>query len=252
MVMINGKKPEVIIEKLREPFSESLYEKNFDGFVSVNIQQYINRLDEIIGFFNYNIETVNTNVTKTAILKTVRITIKDDDGNVVKSVTGDGGASFVVPKESNKEKNPDNTNDTAFADAVKRACKRLGMGLDIYYLNHELSGKGRAAKKKQREITGNVEEFRLIFTEPLVAGSKNSYTAHVKDDEGNEYSLVIWEREIEILQSISHQGVSYFDILQTISKKNGKAKINGLYQLYGRGNWPQIVFKGVANGEEDR
>ena len=100
MVMINGKKPEVIIEKLREPFSESLYEKNFDGFVSVNIQQYINRLDEIIGFFNYNIETVNTNVTKTAILKTVRITIKDDDGNVVKSVTGDGGASFVVPKES--------------------------------------------------------------------------------------------------------------------------------------------------------
>ncbi len=243
-VTINKKKPEEVIKELKKDFDESFYEKGFNGFISVNVQHYLDRLDKVVGLFNYDIETIETIVTEQSILKSVKITIFDDNRNIIKVATGDGGAEFIVPAGSDKQKDPDNTNDTAFSDAFKRACRRLGIGLDVYRLNRKLAGKDKISKntKCSRAVTGEIEEFHVIFTEPLVASQKNSYTAKVKDETG-EYSLVLWEREVEIMQNTYFEGKSYFDMFKHLSDTKGKAKFKGVFQLYGRGDWPQIVYK---------
>lgn len=247
MATINKKTLEQVIQELQKPFEEEFHEKGYKDFVSVNVQHYLDRLDEVVGLFNYNIETIETIVTEQSILKTVKITVFDDDRNIMKIVTGDGGAKFIVPTGSDKQKDPDNTHDTAFSDAFKRACRRLGIGVDIYKLNRSLAGKDKPSEATtcSREITNKMEEFRVFFTEPLVPSQKNSYTAKVKDEKG-EYSLVIWEREIDLMKNMSKEGITYFDMLMDISKEKGKAKFKGVFQRYGRGNWPQIVYKEVC------
>lgn len=273
---INGKAPAEILKLLESPFESRFYEKNYAGYYSVNIQRYFDRLDEVVGCFNYNVETVGTQINKYGVLKTVRLTIMYDDGTVAKSVTGDGGAMFVIPKKTDnksfkdndninddncsKPSGMDNTNEAAFQDAVKRACKRIRLGLDVYYMNRKKNGKANADEQlkslhsnykpsttvdmtNQNVPSGLVSEFKLFFRSKLEPGSRHSYKAIVSDQNNNTYTLIIWENKVKELKD---RGI--FDQLYKVSELLEKVRITGTYNLYGPNLEPQIVFEEVCYG----
>lgn len=272
---INGKTPTEILKLLEEPFDSNFYETNYTGYYSVSIQRYFDRLDDILGCFNYNIETVETLINEYGVLKTVKLTILYDDGSVAKCVTGDGGAMFVIPKKSNNEcennqngKNyvinkptgMDNTNEAAFQDAVKRACKRIRLGLDIYYMNRKKNGKTNADEQlrnlhsnfkpsspvdmsKQCVPSGKISEFKLYFRSKLEPGSRHSYKAIVSDQDNKTYTLIIWENKVNELKD---KGL--FDQLYKVSELLDKVRIYGTYNLYGPSLEPQIIFEEVCYG----
>lgn len=239
---INGKNIEQVVRELSIPFGEKDKEKTRNGFVSVNVQKYRDRLDSVIGVFNYSVEVVDTKYTETAILKTVAITIFYDDGRVAVTKHGDGGDLLVYPEGATKPKDIGNTNESAASDAFKRACKLLRIGVDVYHENRVLTG------RESNLISGmntpgaqEVKEFKLIFSSPLVQdGSiKNSYHADVRTVDGELVTLVIWEHDAQLLKERGQ-----FDEVLNISKNKGKIRLMGFFQVFGQKQYKQIVFVG--------
>ena len=252
---INGKTLDVILKELQKPFPAKYQEKGYKNYISVNSQYYINRLDDVLGMFNYNIKTLETNYTTDVIFKTVEISIFYDDGTLAKVVTGDGGASFIYPKDSSKPTtkpiNPENTNDSATSDAIKRACKKLRIGLDLFYQNRKISNKPNASEELEElykkygngrtsQPQNTIETFKLIFKTPLIQGSRNSYNATVVDAENNEYTLIIWSNKVNELKS---RGI--FEDLLKASQLRQKFTVNGTLQIYGPKREEQIIFEEV-------
>lgn len=238
--LINGKTKVAIMEELSVPFLDEFKEES-NGYIVVNVQRYLDRLDEVIGCLNYSLITKESVFTDVAIYKTVEIVIYYDDGTIAVSKSGDGGDTFVYPKETEKPKQPQNTNDSAMSDAIKRACKKLRIGLDVYHENRRLTGK---EKSPTREVTGEIEEFRLYFKSELRQdGSlKNAYYADVETVDGMEATLVIWQEKVGELM---RKGL--FETLLDLSRKSGRAKLLGKYQVFGKKQFSQIVFEEVAH-----
>lgn len=264
---INGKTLDVILKELQKPFPAKYQEKGYKNYISVNSQYYINRLDDVLGMFNYNIKTLETKYTTDVIFKTVEISIIYDDGTLAKVVTGDGGASFIYPKDTAKPTvkplnpentkptvkplNPENTNDSATSDAIKRACKKLRIGLDLFYQNRKISNKPNASEELEElykkygngrtsQPQNTIETFKLIFKTPLVQGSRNSYNATVVDAENNEYTLIIWSNKVNELKS---RGI--FEDLLRASQLRQKFTVKGTLQIYGPKREEQIIFEEV-------
>ena len=145
---INGKTIEQVQKEFKMPFDSSLTKENLNGFVYVESSNYRERLDNVIGIFNYDeeykqVEVVNlSNAYEIAVI--CRLTIKDDNGNVVKIVEASGGSKVIIPKESGKPQAMKNDLDTACIDAYRRCCVRLGIGNDIKEMN-------KAKKKKNKD-----------------------------------------------------------------------------------------------------
>lgn len=253
---INGKTLDVIQKELQKPFDSKYHEVGYKNYVSVNSQCYINRLDEVLGMFNYNIRTVETKYTQNTIFKTVEISIYYDDGTLAKTVTGDGGASFIFPKDADKTTatplSPENTNDSANSDAIKRACKKLRMGLELFYMNRKISNKPNADEELQNiyekygkgrnpEPDNSINAFKLVFKTPLTQGSRNSYSASVVDINGNNYTLIIWSNKVNELRNRG-----YFDKIMEISQMRERIAIKGTLQVYGAKREEQIIFEEVC------
>ena len=83
---INGKTLDVILKELQKPFPAKYQEKGYKNYISVNSQYYINRLDDVLGMFNYNIKTLETKYTTDVIFKTVEISIIYDDGTFIQRI----------------------------------------------------------------------------------------------------------------------------------------------------------------------
>ena len=239
---INGKSVEQVVKELSVPFSEEDKEKTRQGFVSVNVQKYRDRLDSVVGVFNYSVEVIDTKYTETAILKTVAITIFYDDGRVAVTKHGDGGDLLVYPEGSTKPKDIGNTNESATSDAFKRACKLLRIGIDIYRENRVITGRESSLIPKHNSLGApEVEEFKLVFNSPLIQdGSlRNSYHADVRTIEGELVTLVIWDDDARKLKNAGQ-----FEEVLNISKRKGKIKLMGYFQVFGQKQYKQIVFVG--------
>lgn len=240
---INGKSKEQITKELCRPFDDVFKENTYDGYVSVNVQRYRDRLDEVVGPLNYNVETIDTKYTNSYVLKTVAITIFYDDGSVATVKHGDGGAMFVYPEGSTKPKSPENTNESATSDAFKRACKLLRIGLDVYQQNRIITGKeSELSHSVSQENTDRGTVFKLIFTSPLVqdGAMKNSYHADVKTSKGEKATLVIWQEDALQL------GQKLLDDLIQRSRVGGRAKLYGTFQIFGKLQYKQIIYRGTC------
>lgn len=240
---INGKTVQQVIEELTAPFLETDKDRRANSYVFVNVQRYRDRLDSVIGMFNYSVETKESFFNEYGIFKTVEISIYYDDGTLAVKKDGDGGDHFVFQKDSEIRvpMNLGNTNESAESDAFKRACKKLGIGVDVYHENRKING--REQQLPVRNVTGQVEEFFLYFESALVQDSsmRNAYHCDVKTKQGECMTLVIWKEDALMLQQ-----QDLFDALLKKSNEGGKAKLMGVYQVYGLKKYPQIVFKEVC------
>lgn len=241
---INGKSKEQVAEELSRPFDDMFKENTYDGYVSVSVQRYRDRLDEVVGPLNYNVETIDTRYTDSFILKTVAITITYDDGSIAAVKHGDGGAMFVYPQGTAKPKSPENTNESAASDAFKRACKLLRIGLDVYHQNRIITGKeSELSRSVSMENTDKGTLFKLIFTSPLIQDGtmKNSFHAEVRTSMGETATLVIWENDA------FHLGPERLNDLVCRSRRGEKAKLYGYFQIFGNQQYKQIIYKGVCD-----
>lgn len=243
---INGKTKEQIISELGEPFAMEDLSKSETNFFYASYHKYIERLDSVVGKLNYSI-IVGDDIRydSQCIYKSVEIIIYDDEGKEVCRKAGCGGYRYVYPEGKQLPKEPENANDSAFSDAVKRACKLLGIGENVYQMNQEAKKSRNVVQSKPsyRECTDQIEDFYFTFNDVLIqdGSMKNSFHASVTTTEGLNATLVIWREDVAVLQQ---QG--WFDSLVERSKEHGKAKVKGVYQEFGRNAYPQIVFKGVC------
>lgn len=244
---INGKTKEQIIAELSEPFPVEELSRSEYNFYYAPYHKYLERLDDVIGRLNYSIVIGDdTKYDEQCIYKCVEIIIFDDDGKEVCRKTGCGGYRYVYPEGKTLPKEPEDANDSAFSDAVKRACKLLGVGKNVYQLNQQEKRERNLNKVQDnpsyRECTNQVEEFYFTFNDCLVqdGSMKNSYHASVTTKEGLNATLIVWKEDANELKE---RGL--FDMLMKMSKNHSKAKVKGVYQEFGRNKYPQIVFKGV-------
>ncbi|WP_278407167.1 thiamine pyrophosphate-binding protein [Eubacterium ventriosum] len=172
-----------------------------------------------------------------------------------KSAVNIDSSVHIYPKDSSKPTtkpiNPENTNDSATSDAIKRACKKLRIGLDLFYQNRKISNKPNASEELEElykkygngrtsQPQNTIETFKLIFKTPLIQGSRNSYNATVVDAENNEYTLIIWSNKVNELKS---RGI--FEDLLKASQLRQKFTVKGTLQIYGPKREEQIIFEEV-------
>lgn len=241
---INGKSKKQIMEELSAPFKREQREKSEDDrYIYLNIQTCLDRLDEVVGCLNYNIETIDTRFVDNVIYKTVALTLLYDDGTVAVTKYGDGGAAMTFKKNedgtrSQFAKQPHNTNEAASNDAIKRACKKFRIGLEIYHENRRITGR----ETPQKDVTGEIEEVKFYFKSDLICDGKmqNSYHAKIETADGFSGTLVISQ---EKAYSLAQMGI--LQQLVEISKNKGRAKLMCIYQLYGDKKYPQFIYHKV-------
>lgn len=236
---VNGKSLKQIAEELSKPFDPSDFKQNRYEYYYLPVEVYRQRMDEVVGVLNYDFETSEPRITvvgtKPHISLSGKITIKDDEGNVVTKKSSCGGSQVIMSNTSNEPVLLKNDLESASSDVFKRCCKGFGMGNAQL---KELRKKG----KDQKEFVGiNPEEpialYRVTLREAFSSVGKKGYGAMVDiEGESEPHKLMIWqngkeeiEKHISFSKFIQFYGVgksfSLYGYKYVFHKKNNQEEL---------------------------
>ena len=155
------------IDKIHQPFPKEatniykVVQDARDGTVKVFTGRatpyIIERLNEVFGYsWNFEVKEVR-HVENWGALATVRITVKDDEGNVIVKEQA-GGCQFI---KDGAKINAGDTFSGAITAALSKTASLFGVGLDAY--KGKLEADEEAIRKfKDFEIT-DIEKFKHTF-----------------------------------------------------------------------------------------
>ena len=195
---INEKNFNTIIKELCEPMEGST--RDFDGMPYIPIEEYEERLNNVVGVFNYNFKVefpqfVQTGSEQNIIVKG-SLEILDDDGNIVVVKETAGGKTVIYLNDDKKQKTTQPkmvSNDVEIAcnDAFKRCCKKLGMG--------------NITKKEQNSSnnTSKSSYLELQINGAFEVKNNNYYRVPVYNAQEDENAiLVIWNSEVQKIKKV--------------------------------------------------
>jgi|GEM_PF-1313710 len=190
-VTINGKTLKQIREELLADFPESVLKENENNHsYYIPCEAYEQRLNDVVGIFNYNCLTTEGNIHRVAdryvSTATTLIEILDDDGNIVIRKSHPGGTNVIIlgqdaGKSQGQPKSLKSDVSAAGSESFKNCCKQLFGTSQLRRINNE-------RKPKTEDKLYNVE-----FLSGLSSGNGN-YSASVKNLETDEHlKLMIFE-----------------------------------------------------------
>lgn len=218
--MINGKTFSQVLAELSTPFDESLFKDNPAGFSYLPFEVYLERMDTVIGVFNYDFEITHTDwvdVGEKKHISTVgKVTIRDDDGRVVSVKSATGDADVICKKVENpgdkpQAVKPGNDAKTAAHDAFKGCCRMLGVGDE--QLRDKRKGNGnkggtkssnsasRPSGSSSNNANGTEEVVRVVVGGAFKSLQGKGYKAPaVIKETGEKVSLILWNDGIEAVK----------------------------------------------------
>jgi hypothetical protein len=174
------------------------------------------RYNDVLGL-NYSFEPSELELKEIngsyAIVGKGKITIIDDDGNVVCSRGDYGGCNAVIYNENGKAKDLSDDYKSAVADIFKKCCQNLGTGLYIVIERKAKDGRyvkpGTRRPKQQKSYnptqsdsnnkafnSNSTEESCKTLTVSALGQIKSkALRLPAKDAEGREGILLLWESE---------------------------------------------------------
>ena len=193
---INGKTLPDIIKELSKPFNSGLFKENLYGFPYLPVEAYRERLDEVVGSFNYDVsishpELVTVGSRPQVMLK-VAITIKDDKGSVVVTKEAPGGCAVILSNNTGEVVSLKNDEESASGDGFKRCCKLLGMATK--QLKELRDNKKESTLVQSNEASLPTELYGVTIKERFSKmGKSDGYSAKVSLENGTVTTLVIWK-----------------------------------------------------------
>ena len=204
-ITVNGKSLAQIAKELSERFSEA--EPTRDGYMSIPIWAFEERLNSVVGIMNYNVlctegKLYNVN-GQDAIFVNMTLEIYSDNGEIILKKSACGGANVIIVKETQKPKSLKSDQEIAVSDAFKNCCKKLGMGIE-QMREYSQSRKKKGGPSYNSQGSGDAGEKGKLHHVRFMTGvdtNRGRFTAQVTDlDDGKQYSLVIFEREVPLIE----------------------------------------------------
>lgn len=216
---INGKPFQTVMGELEQEFAKLTTDAK--GNLALPIELVEGRMRSVLAF-NFSFEPqyqpqVYELGGKAAIFVVVKISIFDDEGQLVCSRSHGGGADIIISKGSNSPIDMSADYKSAISDAFKKAALSFGVGsyikMDAKESKYIASDKGSSAKKqgaadksantKDEPKPQNSGDDNVSFTvlelpnEKLSNGSLSRLEVKVKDQDGREGMLIIWDKAIK-------------------------------------------------------
>lgn len=188
MKTVNGKPLNEVIDALQAPFPEDvILTKKGTGFKYAPVEAYQDRIDSVIGAGNYDFVTESPNLitvrNASAVSISGQISIRDDEGNVVCSKGGTGGAKIIIVKETNEPKDLANDIKSATSDLFKSCCQKFGIGAEIKKMNDDANGSDEQA----------IQPTKVFIISGFKSMGTNGYKATAMKENGQKIALVFWQ-----------------------------------------------------------
>lgn len=203
MSTINGKPLKQIIEELAADFpSEAIKQRDFDGVFYISVDDYRERLNQVVGIEHYNekytpvtiVQAKDSFATKT--LGTIELL--DDDYNIILTKESSGGSNISFPKidavneTGDKIKVPGMTTnsipndlDSACQDAFKRICKnKFDMG------------------KKQLKQAAMGTKYVLKITQSMKPYNGHLFGSCICENDGYQYKLAVYKQQVNSFKEV--------------------------------------------------
>jgi len=120
-------------DELYAPFPDEMIKQTYDGMNYVPVAEVINRMNKVLGTGNWSSQI--TSIFRDShdprfVICQVSVSAQVDGKHVI--ADGVGGKDIAMSR-SNKDVIVDLSNDykSAYSDALKKACQRLGVGLHL-------------------------------------------------------------------------------------------------------------------------
>lgn len=262
--IINGKAAEQVMQELLTPFDEQDFKRTPDevyDYLPISVLE--NRWNQVVGFFNYDKEVSQPIVAyvneKPKIFVTMKVTLKDDDGNTVAVKSASGCSSVIIVKSTGNDKNIKSDVAIAESDAFKHCLKGFGVGLaQLRQRNGKSTGQTGAQQRGQQQTgqktsggyaTSDVSD--IVNADIQLTSCFKSYKSYLKADgvdaSGEVVSVVIWHDDFDTFGGA--YGTNRQEAQDNFIKRNPQGTvmhgIRGVYQTYnckGRAE-RQFVFK---------
>lgn len=119
-------------DQLYKPFPDEMIKQTYDGMNYVPVAEVINRMNSVLGTGSWSSQIVNIfrdeNDPRFVICQ-VSVTAQVDGKHVI--ADGVGGKDIALKRGSNEIVDLSNDYKSAYSDALKKACQRLGVGLHL-------------------------------------------------------------------------------------------------------------------------
>lgn len=226
-----------------------------------NIDEYIQRLDEVIGTDHYMVETgdfdlIRMDSGQEMMIVRCKISILDDEGRVIISKSAYGGTEIQYAKATGRDSGIGNAPGNACKDAFKAAAELFGiLGYHGYKAEDEArtgalpagtgaKGEGVLPHKEQKDLSMNLVSEGAFFD----AGERNGRTvwklsAHEKVNDSQlkaEVCEVIFypnqygkeaKKFNDFYAEVAKRPVPFRVLVQSCGKREGR---------------PQYIFKGFT------
>lgn len=207
---INGKNQDEVFAALRKEFPKEALDRDYQGHLYVKMSAVEDRLNEVLGF-NYSNNILQSKVETILgipyFLFDCKLTIRDDNGNVVCERSSAGGTQVrLATKGDNKGLPVDAAEDykSAVQTAIKKAARSLGVGA---YLSED--GSTTPKQGSNNVSAGNAPPKQVNTPEILsfkVLAKPNTHSKSVKvdvviPDNGERGELILWNREADTLDA---------------------------------------------------
>lgn len=207
---INGKPLTLIYEELGMRTPQKISSKA--GKPYVDISEYNRALNDIIGLTHYchfivgqpQIVTLPDQEMITTVI--VEIVLYDDNGNVAAMRRSPGSAKFEVIRDTGTYSWPTNVVTSAYANALKNACKSFGLFSNISTNSRKADNSNSRSSKREssenagRAITAGAETLTVFTKGTFIVkhkeGCPDVYKISVIDN-GLEKDLVIYSGKVE-------------------------------------------------------
>ena len=197
---INGKPVSQIVEELATPFPEVKY--NTYGFPYVEYETYKERMDMVVGVFNYDYVLSEKSFTKVGEKSHISVigtlTIHDDVGNVIVTKSAVGGADIILSSGTKEAVKIGNDEKTASHDAFKSCCRMLGVA-DKQIREERKTRKSNVSAPQQE---GPVEVYRVQVTSAFKTVKGGFKAPAVIVETGENIMLVFWKSAVDEVEKL--------------------------------------------------
>lgn len=244
---INGKTLEQVQGELKKDFPDNVF-KQKNGNFYLPIEVIRERMDEIIGIFNYDFIQSDARLIQTGEQQNITIKgiliIKDDLGNIVTRKCCSGSSTVTYPNVKDNNNNTllqdgkpvkqsvpsyfSNTLESAGTDAFKRCCKMIGIGFEqLSKKNDQKQSNSQQYQNHPQDVTFNVK----ILSEFVKKGS--AYICDVQDEAGEKYELIIWNNVQKIIEKTCPMDkfIKSYTPNKFLKFKGYKKNYNGVEQI---------------------
>ncbi len=201
---VNGYTKDELIEKLSAEFDT--VEKSHDGFPTIKIEQYQQRMREVVGICNYDYIVGEPKVVtidgQTTVYGTGTLIIHYDDGEVFTTKSAYGSTVLAKSRTSGENLDLSKAIKSCDSDIFKACCKKLNIGDgQLRALKKKIKGEGNGAASSSSTKEQADTTIRVQFTDlPKKMGTKGVKVAAVTED-GELVNVVLWNSLLALIPS---------------------------------------------------